>query len=100
MSMAPVPTGACNEHSGVCQRVRSLEARTLESEETIADLHDRVLVGETRVAKGADIFGRYIWPIILVIVTAAVTRYLGRQQEQQTWQKDYSLSPSQSSSPR
>ena len=92
---APFP---CGEHSGQCARVRALEARVLELEESQSDLHDRVLVGETRAAKGADTFGRYIWPVFLVLGTAAATRFIARSPESNQWPKDYSLSPVQSSS--
>ena len=96
MTMPP-PANVCPDHSGVCSRVKSLEARMSDTEDSVADLHDRTLVSETRAAKSADVFGRYIWPVLLVIVTSLATRYLTRQ-EPPKWQEDYSHSRSQSQS--
>ena len=56
--------------------------------------HDEMLVQTTKLQKEADTFGRFIWPIVLIILTAFVARYVPRSET--PWHTGYSPSPARS----
>lgn len=86
------PTPLCVQHGQeireVRQDVKELRAQNATESGLLRDVRERVIVIETRLEaigthltkhtdRAQDLFFRYAWPLILVGLTAAVTKLLG-----------------------